>query len=146
MEQNILDQVPDYKLHKRGTITICTFLSGPLVAGYLIAENFYQLNERRKAIKTWIFTISGIIILFCCFIFIRALDNVPNIVFAISYTVLASWFVQRYQDAKINLHKERGGQFFSVWRAVLASVISLAVTFALLFLILFIVNPEVFQE
>ena len=145
MEENILEQVPDHKMHKRGTITICTFLAGPLVAGYLIAENFYQLKEKRKAVKTWIITIAGLIILFCCSIFIPALDNIPNFVFAIAYTVLASWFVQRYQDAKIDLHKERGGQFFSVWRAVLASVISLAATIALLLLVLFILSPEFFQ-
>lgn len=46
MEENILEQVPDFKLHKKVTITICTFLTGPLVAGFLIAENFMQLKER----------------------------------------------------------------------------------------------------
>ena len=146
MEQNILEQVPDYKLHKRGTITICTFLAGPLVAGYLIAENFYQLNEKRKAIKTWIFTIAGIIILICSSMFIPALDNVPNFLFAFIYTAIASYFVQRYQDAKINLHQERGGQFFSVWRAVLASVISLVLMIGTILLLLFISSPETIGE
>jgi hypothetical protein len=146
MEENILEQIPDFKLHKKGTITICTFLAGPLVAGYLIAENFNQLNERRNAIKTWIYTIAGFVVLFGSFIFIPALERIPNFVFAIIYTSIATFFVRRYQEARINLHQERGGQFFSVWRAVLASVISLVLTIGVIFLIFFIVTPEVLPE
>ena len=146
MEENILEQVPDIKLYKKNTITICTFLTGPLVGGYLIAENFNQLNERRNAIKTWIFTISGTAILFCSLVFIPELEKIPNFLFAILYTLLASFFVQRYQEAKIKLHEKKGGQFFPAWRAVIASVISLALTIALFFLILLISSPEVFQE
>ena len=144
MEDDILEQVPDFKLHKKRTITICTFLTGPLVAGYLIAENFNQLNERRNAIKTWIFTILGTSILFSS-VLIPALEKIPNILFIILYTIMASYFVQRFQQAKIRLHMEKGGQFFSVWRAVLASIICLALSFALVFLILFIAAPETFQ-
>jgi len=146
MEENILEQVPDIKLYKKKTITICTFLTGPLVAGYLIAENFNQLNERRNAIKTWIFTISGTIVLLCSLIFIPALEKIPNLLFALFYTVVASFFVQRYQQAKIRLHETRGGQFFPGWRAVIASIISLAITVALFFLILMIASPEIFYE
>ena len=145
MEEYILEQVPDFKLHKKRTITICTFLTGPLVAGYLIAENFNQLNERHNAIKTWVYTILGTIILFCSIAFIPAVEKIPGILFAVLYTSIASYFIQRYQEVKIKLHQEKGGQFFSVWRAVLASLISLVLTIALLLVILLIATPEVFQ-
>ena len=146
MEENILEQVPEFKLHKKQTITICTFLTGPLVAGFLIAENFNQLNEKGKAIKTWIFTIAGTIILFCSIIFIPALEKIPNFLFVILYTLLASYSVQRFQQAKINLHQQNGGQFFPVWRAVLASLLSIVAMFALIILILIIAEPAFFEE
>ena len=145
MEENILEQVPGFKLHKKRTITICAFLTGPLVAGYLIAENFNQLNETRNATKTWIYTILGTIALFYGIAFVPAFEKVPNILFPVIYTSIASYVIQRYQEPKIKLHQEKGGQFFPVWRAVLASVISLAITIAFIFLILLISSPDIFQ-
>jgi len=146
MEENILEQVPDFKLHKKQTITICTFLAGPLVGGYLLAENFNQLNERRKAIMTWIYTIAGTIILLCSIIFIPALEKIPGFLFAVFYTLLASFFVKRFQESRINLHQQKGGQFFPVGRAILASFISVVVMLALILLILLIASPDLFEE
>src|SRR6188508_1714402 len=110
MEENILQEVPDFKLHKKRTITICTFLTGPLVAGYLIAENFNQLNERRNAIRTWIYTILIAIISFGS-VLIPALEKIPNILFILLYTIMTSYLVQRFQQPRIILHSEKGGQF-----------------------------------
>lgn len=146
MEENILEQLPDFKLHKKQTITICTFLTGPLVAGFLIAENFNQLNEKKNAIKTWIITICFTIILFCSIIFIPALDKIPNFLFALFYAMLASYCVQHFQQAKIILHQQKGGQFFSTWRAILASFISLVLMIGLILLILIIAEPGFFDE
>ena len=146
MEENILEQIPDFKLHKKQTITICTFLTGPLVAGFLIAENFNQLNEKRNAIKTWIFTICFTIILLCSIIFIPALDKIPNFLFALFYAMLASYCVRHFQQAKINLHQQKGGQFFSPWRAILASFISLVLMIGLILLIVVIAEPGFFDE
>lgn len=145
MEENILDQLPDFKLHKKQTITICTFLTGPLVAGFLIAENFNQLNEKRNVIKTWILTIFFTIILLFS-IFIPAFDNIPNFLFAVFHAMVAAYCVQRFQQAKIVLHQQKGGQFFSVWRAVLASFIGLVVMMGLIFLVLIIAEPGIFDE
>ncbi len=134
MEEDVLDQVPDFKLHKKATITVCIFLTGPFVGGFLIAENFRQLNERQKAVKTWIFTIAGTVLLFYLILFVPAVEKIPGIVFPVVYTSIASYFVQRYQEDKIKLHQKNGGQFFPVWRAVIASAVSLTVTFGLLYL------------
>ena len=146
MDENILEHVPDFKLHKKQTIMICTFLAGPFVGAYLIAENFNQLNERRRAIKTWIYTIAGTIILFCSIIFIPALEKIPNFLFTVLYTLIASYFVKRFQESMINLHQQKGGQFFPVWRAILASFISVVLMLALIFLIILIATPEFFEE
>lgn len=137
MEENILEPVPDFKLHKKATITICTFLTGPLVAGYLIAENFKQLNEKQNVIKTWIFTIAGTILIFFLTLFVPAIEKLPGIIFPVIYTSIASYLIQRYQESKIKLHQKNGGQFFPVWRAVLASIVSLAITITVLFSILY---------
>lgn len=146
MEENILEPIPNFKLHKKQTITISTFFAGPLVGAYLIAENFNQLNERSNAIKTWIYAITGTIVLVCSLIFIPAIEKIPNFLFAVLYTLIASFFVQKYQQTKINSHQAKGGQFFSVWRAVLASIISIVVMIGLILLIMLIATPEFFEE
>ena len=146
MEENILEVVPDFKLHKKQTIAVCTFLTGPLVAGYLVAENFNQLKERRKAINTWIFTICYTLILILSMVFIPFFEDIPGFIFSILNVFIVSYFVQRFQLTSINLHQEKGGQFFSVWRAVLASFVSLVIMVALILAILFIAEPSAYVE
>src|SRR4051812_27203146 len=45
------------KVYKESAILIATLFGGPLVAGYLMAENFKQLGEPHKVKKTWLWTI-----------------------------------------------------------------------------------------
>lgn len=51
MEENVLQPIPTFKLYKDKAIYLGTFIGGPLVAGYLIAENFKQLGQLGK-VKT----------------------------------------------------------------------------------------------
>lgn len=48
MEQT-LETNETVKIYKDRAIWAGTFLGGPLVAGYLIAENFKVFNEKKRA-------------------------------------------------------------------------------------------------
>jgi len=52
-EQTLLDPFPSGKVYRDKTIYVGTFLGGPLVAGYLIAQNFKTFNEQDNIKKTW---------------------------------------------------------------------------------------------
>ena len=145
MEDNVLEQVPEFKLHKTRTILITTFLAGPLVGGFLIAENFRQLKERRKVIYTWIITIVVFAVLILT-LFIPALEDAPSYLFAFINVAIAAFFVHYYQENEIKLHEQSGGEFFSLWRVILAAVISLVILVAALFLVLFLVDPAAVIE
>lgn len=57
MEQTLEIQNGSKKIYKDKAIWVGTFLGGPLVAGYFIAENFKVFGEYGKAKKTWIYAI-----------------------------------------------------------------------------------------
>lgn len=50
-ELTLTEQIPTGKIYKDKTIYIATFLGRPLVAGYLIANNFKVFNEPTKVKK-----------------------------------------------------------------------------------------------
>jgi hypothetical protein len=52
------------KIYTDRLIWAGTFLGGPLVAGYLIAENFKVFNEPNKVKLTWIYAIIATIVIF----------------------------------------------------------------------------------
>jgi hypothetical protein len=133
MSDDQLKPEPLYKIYKPFAIQIATFLGGPLVAGYLIAENFKLLGEPEKVRPTWIHTAIATALIYTAIFVIPGLDN-AGYLFPILYSWIAFYVVQRYQGEKIRAHILNNGQFYSVWRAVLVSLI-----FALIMVVLFIV-------
>jgi hypothetical protein len=63
MEDNEI-VIPAQKIYSEKNIWRATFLGGPLVAGYLLAENFKAFNEPEKVRKTWIIAVLATIIIF----------------------------------------------------------------------------------
>ena len=64
MEENILEVPPNFKLYTDRSILIATFFGGPLTAGYLIADNYRHLGEKKKFRNTWICTILASFLIF----------------------------------------------------------------------------------
>lgn len=63
-QEDILTPVNNTKLYTVNAIRIATFLGGPWITGYLVAENFKKLGRRDKVAITWILTIVATIIIF----------------------------------------------------------------------------------
>lgn len=128
MEQILDNQSISRKIYKEKAIWVGTFLGGPLVAGYLIAENFKVFNQNDRVKKTWIYSIIATVVIFGGAFSIPENVKIPNQIIPLIYTLIAYQIVQIYQKAKIATYINSGGQFYSWWRTVLVGLIGLIVT------------------
>ncbi|MES2478599.1 MAG: hypothetical protein V4561_05905 [Bacteroidota bacterium] len=139
MEVDVLPKIVNFRLYKKSTITISTFLAGPLVGGYFIAENFKHFGEENNANKTWICTALAVAFIIGT-LFIPGIENIPSIIFPIIYSGIATYLTQKYQENKINDHEKNGGLFFPFWRVAIASLTSITILFIMIFAALFMTN------
>jgi len=146
MEENLLSITPDFKLYKDRAIYIGTFLGGPLVAGYLAAENFKQLGQQDKAKSAWTIAIIATIVIFGGIFLIPNIEKMPRFVIPLIYTGIAQYLVQKYQGAAVKEHIEKGGQTYSIWRAVLIGLIGLVILLAILFVVILLTNKDLLQQ
>jgi hypothetical protein len=128
MEQILNITSPAGKIYKDKIIYISTFLGGPLVAGYLIAENFKVFGDSVKVKQTWIYTIIFTVVLFGGLFLIPDIDKVPRQIIPIAYTAVAFYLVQHFQGTKITEHINAGGQVYKWWRTIIISLIGLVIT------------------
>lgn len=145
MEEDVLPVLPAYKLYKDRSVYIGTFLGGPLVAGYLAAENFNHLGDPGKAKPTWIIAIMATILIFAAIFLIPDIEKIPRLIIPILYSALAQYLVGKYQGAAIKSHIERGGQTYSVWRVVWIGLVGLVVLTGIIFLVVLLTNKELLQ-
>jgi hypothetical protein len=130
MDEDILVAPPDYKLYKERPIYFATFLGGPLVAGYLIAENYRKLGESSKVWKTWLFTGLATILIFGYVFFIQSATS-PSYLVPIFYSLITAYLVKWLQGDRIKLHQKNLGEFYTIWRAALVALIGAVVTVAI---------------
>lgn len=128
MEETLDRKTPINKIYKDRAIWVGTFLGGPLVAGYLISENFKAFDENNKAKKTWIYSIIVTIVVFVGVFFIPENVKIPNQIIPIIYTAIAYYLVQHFQGQNISSHLNSGGQFFGWWRTIAVGLIGLVIT------------------
>ncbi|HLK29361.1 MAG TPA: hypothetical protein VKT28_12340 [Puia sp.] len=130
MENNILTPVSESKFYKKQTILICTFLAGPLVGGYMIAENFKGLGEKQNQLRALLISSAFTIGLILSLVLMPFLEKVPGIIFPALSTVIASACVQFFQIEKIRSNVSNGGSFYKNERAFVVSIIGLVITIA----------------
>ena len=125
--QSPVIQVSGQKIYKSNAIRIATFIGGPPVAGYLIAENFKAFNEPDKAKRTWIYTIAATILIFGVAFLIPPNNRSGDYLVPLIYTWIAYYLVQHYQGTNITDHVNAGGQFYNWGRTIGIAFIGLAV-------------------
>lgn len=128
------------RIYKDNKIWLGAYLGGPLVAGYLIAENFKSFNEINKAKKTWIYTIIATILIFGGIFLIpeNVLENIPKYITPLFYTAIAYGLVKHYQGKNISAFIALGGKQFGWGRTIIVSLIGLAITIASIFGFIFL--------
>ena len=127
---------PFLKIYNLKSIVLGTLIGGPLAAGYFIAADFKALGQPEKVRVTWIYTITGTVILFAAIILIPFLQNAgPGI--AIGYIFGIRAWANMVLVPQFNAHLSKGGQLFSHWRSAGIGLGFMVLT--LLFLVIFIV-------
>ncbi|MCC6289465.1 MAG: hypothetical protein IT249_16420 [Chitinophagaceae bacterium] len=145
MEEDLLPVQPAFKLYKDRAIYVGTFLGGPLVAGYLAAENFRNLGQQDKIKKAWTIAIIATVVILGSILLVPGIEKVPNFIIPLIYTLIAQFLVQKYQGAAIKAHIENGGQTYSVWRAVWVGLIGAIVLIAVIAIIVLLTNKGALQ-
>jgi hypothetical protein len=135
MEEISEVQTPEQKIYKDRAIYVGTFIGGPLVAGYLIAENFKTFNEPGKARMAWIYSIIATIIIFGGVFLIPDIEKVPRQVIPLAYTLIAYYLVKHYQGENINLHINSGGEIYNWWRTLGVALIGLIIMLIVLYVV-----------
>jgi hypothetical protein len=146
MEENLILPLPDYKLYKDRAIYVGTILGGPLVAGYLAAENFKHIGQPDKVKNAWFVAIIATVVIFGVVFYIPGVQKLPNYIIPLIYTGIAQYLVQRFQGNAIKEHIAQGGQIYSVWRAVWIGLIGLLILLALIFAFILMTNRNLFQD
>lgn len=145
MQEDLLAVPPEFKLYKENAIWIGTFIGGPLVAGYLMAENFKQLGQADKARASWIIAILSTVALFGAIFLIPGIEKIPRYVIPLTYTFIARLLVQQYQGEAIKSHISQGGPTYSSWRTVWIGLVGGIILAAVIFGILMLVDKDFFQ-
>ena len=128
MEETLDQKEPSKKIYRDSAFWVGTFLGGPLVAGYLFAENFKALGQREKVQPTWIITIIVCIVIFGGLFLLPENINLPNQVIPFAYTAVAFFLFKKYQEDKAKTHIVKGGSFFGWGRVIAVSIIGLLLT------------------
>jgi len=126
-EKQNLAILPTEKIYRERAIWLGSFLGGPIVAGYFIAENFKVFKDYKKVKTTWIITIISTIIIFGGIFLIPENIKIPNQIIPLIYTYIAYYIAKHYQEQKISEHIKNGGEFFSWWRTIGISIIGLLI-------------------
>jgi hypothetical protein len=140
MEETILSSVPDYKLYKDRAIYVGTFLGGPLAGGYLIAENFKKLGQPEKVKSTWMIAIAVAALLLVVVFLVPGFEKVPPYIIPIFYALAAQGLMKKYQLDALTAHVQKGGNVYSIWRAVLVGLIGCAILVGIVFCLLLAID------
>lgn len=146
MEDKKENKTQTKKIYKENLIYISTFLGGPIVASYLIAENFKVFNEPQKAKKTWFYAIIVSVVIFGGIFLIPNVQVIPNQIIPLLYTVIASFLVYHFQGENIKSHISAGGAIYNWWRAIGISFIGLAITTISIIGFALLTDPSTFAE
>lgn len=128
MEEQTTRQVPQEKIFKDKAFWVGTFIGGPLVAGYFLAENFKVFKDSDKVKKSWIYAILTTILVFIIAFSIPEDVNFPSQLIPLIYTLIAYFLLIHFQGDKIKEHFAAGGKAHNWWRVIGVALIGLVVT------------------
>ncbi|MBW6478156.1 MAG: hypothetical protein K0B37_01940 [Bacteroidales bacterium] len=107
------------KFYSLRSISIATFLGGPIAAGILIRRNFLNLNDDKKAVNSLFIGILSTILLFVMLFSLpeTTIDKIPSSLIPAIYTGLIYLIANKLQGQTLQEHKDSRGEFYSAWRA-----------------------------
>lgn len=144
--QYISHKIDLSKIYSRKSICLATLFGGPLVAGYLIAENYKSFNKFGLAKRTWSITIVVAIVLYFIFCSVSQSNKIPVFIIPVAFSLITAYVVQRFQGDQIESHLDAGGDAYSIWRALAISLIGLLIMLIPVFMLFSVVTTDPFSE
>lgn len=137
-DENILD-MDEKKIYTNKSISLATFLGGPIAAGFLIAKNFKVFGNDRAARKSISIGINSTFILFIGLFFLpeHIVDRIPQPIIPAAYTSIIYFIVEKLQGQKIKDFIEEGGKKASGWSAAGYGFLGLLIIAMLTFILTF---------
>lgn len=122
------------KLFSQNAITLATYLGGPVAAGYLIKKNYESFDQKEKGKKALIIGIVSTISIFIGLFLIPEviIDKIPNVLIPAIYTAIIYVIVEKNQGQRLKEHKESGGLFYSIWKAIGIGAIFMVILLAMI--------------
>lgn len=114
--ENLLTENGDLKLYSKKAIGIATFIGGPLAAGYMMRQNYINLNNFRDGNRALTIGIVTTILLFAALFALpeEIMNKIPNYILPAIYTGIVYLIVERLQGFALNQHEEAGRNFIPV--------------------------------
>lgn len=120
------------KVYKDKAIYAGTFLGGPLIAGYMLSENFKVFDEKEKVAYTWIITSIWTLIIFTIAYFLPDDKTSSKILLPLSNAIIAYSITQRTQGKNIAAYLQKGSQVYGWGRSLIVSLIGAIITIILI--------------
>lgn len=110
----------EIKLYSHQAIWIGTFWGGPLVAVFLIRRNFINTRKPRQGRNTLLIGMVATIVLLGAMWWIseNTTRKIPLYSIPIFCSLLAYWFVEKFQGFTIRKQQIKGEPFYSAWRVI----------------------------
>ncbi len=140
IEEVFYEEAITQKIYTLNSTRAATFFGGPLVAGYLISENYRVFNEDKKSKLAIVYGVAATIILFGAIFMIPDNINVPTYIVPLIYSWLSYLLVQQLMGSQMKIHIGAGGPVFTIWRALLVALIAGVVTVIGVFVVIFIIG------
>lgn len=125
-QQEVQLPSPEVPLFSVPSIALASFLGGPLAAGWLVSVNYRRLGEPRSARNALIQGILATAALLALMVGLPTawVEAIPGFTLPLLYTGLIWYLAERFQGRILTAHFAQGGQRYSLWRAVLVSLLA----------------------
>lgn len=139
MSESDLKEKNDSKIYSEKVIYASTFLGGPLVTGYMLAENFKVFNQREKVLPTWIVVVLWTILILTIAYFMPDTAG-SRFLLPLCNAIIAYIGTQHLQGKNIANHIQEAKPKFGWGRSLLTSLIGAIVTIAVALPLLLLVE------
>ncbi len=110
----------DHKLYSLGSIGLATFLASWFAGAVLISRNYSRLDKRRASRNSILLGVLSFVPLVIAVFLIEVpqeYEGLLAVVFQAIQVSVISMIAKRLQGEAFSAHEEKGGQFYSNWRA-----------------------------
>ncbi len=123
---------PAHKLYSLGSIGLATFLGTSVAGAVLISRNYARLDKRRASRISILLGVLSVVPLLLVAFLIEYEAYMPALFEGIQLGVIIM-IAKRLQGEAFSAHEEKGGQFYSNWRAAGIALLLAPVALVLFF-------------